>query len=86
MFVVVAVRDAHARLMQLAGPMQFLQMALSLALGHVRFSRCDHGLQQALGRAGDAIRLLRIGAKALGQPADHGRADILGCFAVDQIV
>ena len=86
MLVVIAVRNAHAHFMELACPVQLLQMALLLALGHIGSIRCDHGLQQALSRAGDPVRLLRIGAKTLGQPADHGRADILGRFAVNQVV
>ncbi len=65
-FVVIAVRDAHARFVQLAGPVQFLQMALAFVLRHIGSPRCDHGLQQALGCARDPFGLLFIGAKALG--------------------
>ena len=50
MLVVVTVRDAHAGFVQLAGPVQFLQMALAFVLGLVG-PRPNHGFQQALGCA-----------------------------------
>ena len=85
MLVVIAVRDAHAGLVKLAGPVQLLQMALAFDFGYIGF-RSEHVLQEALGRARDSTGLICIRAKALGQPVHHGRSDILGAFAIDQIV
>ena len=48
--VVIAVRNAHAGLMQLASPMEFLQMPMPLARQNLG-RRCQHVLEQALGGA-----------------------------------
>ena len=85
MLVVIAVRDAQPGFVQLASPVQFLQIALTLAGGCVR---CvwNQGGQHMLGGSGHPFCLQFVGAKALCQPIDHRRAHVLCAFSVDQVV